>query len=424
MTISQAQHVSASLTTITQPQANFSYTPTAAVGTNTFSSIYNTGVTGLPPNTVTSDQGRAGLTNNFQISQMLSPPTQAFNPYLVNPVFFQPQLPYASTSTSAVPTASVAPCGQPQQAQSFSLAEQLSFMEQPRAWDHLTDQAQNTMQRLIAENPLFNRAGNDANAIRQLPGLMANYPAQPPPPTPGRPNIWNYVPRTLELFNHVPVTTRDKVVRGEYVDFATLLPNHSGDSDSLELKATPGGFSLQPKNHTKKIDGFHKWLRAYRTFMGIYLWPNPTPAVDMLQYMELIHNTSSQYAWQAVYSFDIMVRQEQAQHPATSWSDNRLSLYTRNLVQNPFAQLTSGQQSKPKTFSQQTNRPNSRQNTKPSNTADPNTQVCLDFNKGACTHKPCKFSHTCSKCFKPGHPATKCWGGSKPGGAVPSLLTR
>ena len=154
--------------------------------------------------------------------------------------------------------------------------------------------------------------------------------------------------------------------------------------------------------------------------MGIYLWPNPTPAVDMLQYMELIHNASSQYTWQPVYSFDIMVHQEQAQHPAMSWSDNRLSLYMCNLVQNPFAQLAPGQQTKNKPY-QQANRAGPRQPAKETTSSNPNTQVCLDYNKGACTPKPCKFSHTCSKCTKLGHPATKCWGGSK---QIPSPLSR
>ena len=37
-----------------------------------------------------------------------------------------------------------------------------------------------------------------------------------------------------------------------------------------------------------------------------------------------------------------------------------------------------------------------------------NDNICRRFNRGYCGSNPCKFVHTCSNCFKLGHPATHC----------------
>ena len=35
-------------------------------------------------------------------------------------------------------------------------------------------------------------------------------------------------------------------------------------------------------------------------------------------------------------------------------------------------------------------------------------KICFRFNAGKCTHKGCKFSHVCNKCFKKGHNGMNC----------------
>ena len=35
-------------------------------------------------------------------------------------------------------------------------------------------------------------------------------------------------------------------------------------------------------------------------------------------------------------------------------------------------------------------------------------RLYLDYNKGLCTWKSCRFAHTCASCFKPGHGAARC----------------
>ena len=52
--------------------------------------------------------------------------------------------------------------------------------------------------------------------------------------------------------------------------------------------------------------------------------------------------------------------------------------------------------------------PTSRAARRPAPYPSANDNICCRFNSGYCGSNPCKFEHTCSNCFKPGHPATPC----------------
>ena len=109
---------------------------------------------------------------------------------------------------------------------------------------------------------------------------------------------------------HIDAMLRDKIKKGEYVDFALLLPR-----DHLTLTAAEGRLELvhrdgqtyfvpSEKDGSPSITSFYRWEQAFRIFSNIYLKQHPERATELIQYNHIICSASTTYTWDNVYEYD------------------------------------------------------------------------------------------------------------------------
>ena len=71
-----------------------------------------------------------------------------------------------------------------------------------------------------------------------------------------------------------PPQVRERIIKGEYIDFATLLPKAMFSSSRESESSTPFTFQL-PSNHPatkpKSITSFSNWLEAWNICLAVYI---------------------------------------------------------------------------------------------------------------------------------------------------------
>ena len=129
----------------------------------------------------------------------------------------------------------------------------------------------------------------------------------------------NYV----AIGSHIDVGLREKIKRGEYVDFAKLLPkdkpSSSMDDQKLELVNKGGHMFFVPAERESGITNFHKWEQAFRVYSNIYTQEHPDRATELIQYNHVIFTASSSYQWQNVYLYDREFRTHLSYYPERNW---------------------------------------------------------------------------------------------------------
>ena len=109
---------------------------------------------------------------------------------------------------------------------------------------------------------------------------------------------------------NIDAALRDKISKGEYVDFARLLTRDrlSNDNHCMELVFKGGQTYFVPaadRDMTgNSVNSLAWWEQAFRVFSNIYLKSNPQRASELIQYNHVISTASSAYTWENVYSYD------------------------------------------------------------------------------------------------------------------------
>ena len=128
----------------------------------------------------------------------------------------------------------------------------------------------------------------------------------------------------LSVGNHIDEITQEKIVKGEYVDFAKLLPKDkitaTEEEGRMELIMKEGRTFWAPVSNTVAINGFSKWEQAFRIFANIYTHKFPHKSSELTQYNHIIHSISSSYTWENEYSYDREFRLHLSKHLGRSWA--------------------------------------------------------------------------------------------------------
>ena len=129
----------------------------------------------------------------------------------------------------------------------------------------------------------------------------------------------------VSIGRHIDPNMCEKIKRGDYVDFARLLPRDrpSFDDNGLELVNRDGQTYFIPVNEREQvtaITGFGKWEQAFRNYSNIYLQAHPHKATELLQYNHVIHTASLSFLWDNVYTYDKEFRSHLAAFPGWSWA--------------------------------------------------------------------------------------------------------
>ena len=171
---------------------------------------------------------------------------------------------------------------------------------------------------------------------------------------------------------HVPLSIRQKIVNGEYVDLGSLLAtNHSKQSSSIQV--VRGRIEVTQKANTVRINTLDQWSDAFIIFISIYITAHPNAVQGLLKYFSNIRLGASRgvdLGWKA---YDEQFRLKMAQNPGSDWGTIESELWLLYMYSSPAAPAQSppaGKQLK-----------------------------CIPFNNtGRCVKAHCTYLHKCATC--------------------------
>ena len=128
----------------------------------------------------------------------------------------------------------------------------------------------------------------------------------------------------LVISGHIDTSLREKIIKGDYVDFAKLLPKEKPipgqDEQRLEIVNRGGQTFFVPAERDVGITNFHRWEQAFRIYSNIYTCEYPDRAAELIQYNHVIFTASSTYQWNNVYTYDREFRTHLSYFLERSWA--------------------------------------------------------------------------------------------------------
>ena len=109
--------------------------------------------------------------------------------------------------------------------------------------------------------------------------------------------------------NYIDESVPHKIGKGEYVDFAKLLPKDrvSSEEDHQMEMVNRGGMSFWvpvADRESANISSFSKWEQAFRVYSNIYTEFHPGHAGELIQYNHVIHTAAQTFTWENMYKYD------------------------------------------------------------------------------------------------------------------------
>ena len=189
---------------------------------------------------------------------------------------------------------------------------------------------------------------------------------------------------------NIDSSLRDKIKRGNYIDFVKLLPKEHAsnfDEPKLEIVQRAGQTFFVPSEcDSVNISNFGRWEQAFWVYLNIYTKEHPDRAAELIQYNHIIHTAAPTYTWENVYQYDHEFRSHLRIYPERSWAiilQQAWSMCLKDRIgggghQDHFNMTNNGSRLK--------------------------KEKCKRFNKGLCTTgRGCKYDHRCMGCRKFGH---------------------
>lgn len=134
----------------------------------------------------------------------------------------------------------------------------------------------------------------------------------------------------------VPPRIKDRIIRGEFIDFASLLPKaiFSGTLEpetrrSLTVQLNPSGDnkSIQPASNLRKITSFSSWIEAWNTYLSIVIDHSPARVTKFVAYQRIITSASMQYPTASWLNYDVQFRTLAASNPTLQWDVRPIDLW-------------------------------------------------------------------------------------------------
>ena len=109
----------------------------------------------------------------------------------------------------------------------------------------------------------------------------------------------------LLVGSHVEDGIKQKIIGGEYVDFAKLLTCDrltNVDEHKMELVMKGNQMYWVPAGgQGVAINSFYRWEQAFRVFSNIYATAYPGRSAELIQYNHIISTASMSYVWDNIY---------------------------------------------------------------------------------------------------------------------------
>ena len=201
------------------------------------------------------------------------------------------------------------------------------------------------------------------------------------------------------LLSLVPTSIQQRIVRGEFIDFNTLLPEVMFSTANI----TPSPNATCSTSQTPRINSFSSWLDAWNIYIATVVAHNPSRAAELLGYQRLIYSASKHFSTSAWLNYDMQFRTLAASNPQLQWNLHHSELWLDNLA------LQTGSSSPntrwPCTYCGSTSHFPDRCPRCPFRTVhlsnDNASQrdngsrllTCRDFNNSTCQRNPCHYQH-------------------------------
>ncbi|XP_053159419.1 uncharacterized protein LOC128347977 isoform X2 [Hemicordylus capensis] len=133
----------------------------------------------------------------------------------------------------------------------------------------------------------------------------------------------------LPLGDHLLPATKEKILKGEYVDIFSLLFREP------EVKHKEGE-SCKDHAVTKRKPvekSWNNWLSGFTIYMGVVIPAQPARALALVKYMDIIHRAVSDFAGNAWVRYDENFRMRAALDPSMPWDAPHLELWV--LIMSP-----------------------------------------------------------------------------------------
>ena len=223
-----------------------------------------------------------------------------------------------------------------------------------------------------------------------------------------------------------PILTKvvKKIEKGEYVDFADLLPKKPGIDDQPYSDLAKDGIivvteSRHLKSQKKVIQDVATWMEAFLTFATIRNRTHPTHTNDLLAYGALIVRGARDYKGSGWLSYDFQYRRlAAARGNCGNWGHRDVSLWNDTVckpanLETPryLPPSNDGPPDESRGPKRKSAPQMSISHKKPKNVAREKqwrSSVCFPYSySGKCTRDKCEFLHVCYDCGGP-HNQSSC----------------
>lgn len=269
------------------------------------------------------------------------------------------------------------------------------------------------------------------------PGIIRNAPEAI---REGAPNVSSINPNQLggeALGTAVPQSTKEKIWRGDYVDFNGLVGDQGvathpvGDQQGFTMVQAGHQIMFKPIATRNKVTNIELWTNAFLVYSSIYLQAHPNKAQALLKYCSLIRSAANRYTGYGWRDYDIQYRSRIARIDQ-AWEKIDGELWLMYVVGGGspklggFNPLSGSRQVVPGRGGSATPassfprhwaggwRQGSGQRQGARSVGSPQTPntsgVCyeLNFGPGTCTRQHCRFLHKCVACGNVGHGKVRC----------------
>ena len=246
-------------------------------------------------------------------------------------------------------------------------------------------------------------------------------------------NPMSIIDPTQHCLPPVPQRLRERIIKGEFIDFITLLPKamfssgielDNANSFTVQLPSNSRDLSVRPAVKPKRITSFSDWMQAQNIYLAVCVNHIPSRAPSLVAYQHIITSASVQYPLESWLTYDVQFWMLAASDPTLQWdmhhADQQLQCLTPTSTQQPkrWPCIHCGPTNhypdhcpfRPHIAKHNRGQLNIRTPTTATPTHSNHTsfnshaRYCWDFNHATCQRSQCKFAHRCKKCGS-SHPA-------------------
>lgn len=205
----------------------------------------------------------------------------------------------------------------------------------------------------------------------------------------------------MPLGEHLTLATRDRILRGEYVDVFSLLFCELEKKDKEDMDDR-----LKERIKRRNIDRtYANWYPGFLIYAGMIVRHQPWQALSLLQYMDLIYKTYTDFPSPAWLQYDEQFRMRAAMNPMLRWDQVHSPLWLQ--IMNP-TRVGGGERADSGHLVKRVQAQSQVGFRAQAGQALQKCPLCWEFtSQGACSLKVCNFRHECPLCAGP-HAFSSC----------------